>query len=110
MGQGLSLKIPFFSSRKKGVINVMIPANTQCTLAPNDWPMARILFGKISERKTQITAPCPMACEAIKSNKKVIKNTGLACEEKDQATIERLTIYPMEPMMSSVLRPILSIR
>ena len=31
-------------------------------------PAARTEFGKISEIKTQITAPCPIACAAININ------------------------------------------
>src|SRR4030095_11450870 len=92
IGQGLSLKIPFLSSRNTGVISVMIAANTQCTLAPKDWPVALILLGKISEINTQITAPWPTACAAIKSNIKLINNTGLACDKKHPATIVRLSI------------------
>ena len=92
IGQGLSLKTPSLSSRKNGVTSVIMAANTQCTLAPKDCPVARILLGKISEIKTQITAPCPTACEAIKSNKKLISNTGLVCNAKQTATIVRLSI------------------
>ena len=34
---------------------------------PKDCPAARILLGKISEMKTHITVPCPMACDAMKA-------------------------------------------
>ena len=78
MIQGESLRIPSLSSKNTGVIKVMIAANTQCTLAPKDCPMALILLGNISERKTHITAPCPIACDAINNNRNVIKNVGLA--------------------------------
>ena len=77
MGHGLSLKIPFLSSIKIGDIKVMKAAQTQCVPAPKDWPMARILFGKISEIKTHITAPCPMACEAINMAKNVTSKPAL---------------------------------
>ncbi len=61
MGHGLCPKIPLSLSKKTGVIKVMNAAKTQCTLAPNDCPSARTLFGNISEIKTHITAPWPMA-------------------------------------------------
>src|SRR5450432_2588479 len=80
IGQGLSLNIPLPLSKKTGVINVIIAANTQCTLAPKDWPIALILLGKISAINTQITAPCPMACAAMKSNKKTNRKLGPAPE------------------------------
>ena len=56
-----------------------MPAKIQCTLAPKDYTRAHtFLLGNISDRKTQITAPCPMACEAIKNNRKDIrKGSGL---------------------------------
>jgi len=37
----------------------------QCVNTPSDCPRARTSLGKISLMKTQITAPCPTACEAI---------------------------------------------
>ena len=72
IGHGLSLNIPSWASKKTGVSSVMKAANIQCTLAPKDCPIALTLLGNISEIKTQITAPCPIACAAIKSNKNVI--------------------------------------
>ena len=78
MGQGLSFKIPFSSSIKTGETKVMIAAQTQCVPAPKDCPAARILFGKISEINTHITAPCPTACDAINMAKKVTNKLALA--------------------------------
>ena len=77
MGQGLSLKMPLSLSRNAGVINVINAANTQCTLAPNDCPMARTLFGNISEINTQITAPCPTAWDAMNTNRKRSRKPAL---------------------------------
>jgi hypothetical protein len=80
MGQGpISLKMPLSLSKKTGVIKVMIAANTQCTLAPKDCPTARTLLGEISAMKTQMTAPCPIACAAINNNRNTISNPALAC-------------------------------
>ena len=52
----------------------MEAAATQCVPLPSDWPLARTLFGKISAIQTQITAPCPTACEAMK--RKTKRTTG----------------------------------
>src|SRR4249920_1557876 len=56
MGHGVlsPLNTPVCLSKKTGVINVMIAANTQCVLAPNDWPNALTLLGNTSDIKTQI--------------------------------------------------------
>ena len=81
IGHGLLLNIPFSASRNKGVIKVINAANTQCVLAPNDCPNALTLFGNISEINTQITAPWPTACEAIKSKIKNRRKTELAPEK-----------------------------
>lgn len=48
---------------KKVVSNA---ANTQWVELPSVWPSARWRFGKISEMNTQITAPWPIACAAMK--------------------------------------------
>ncbi len=62
-------------------------------LAPKDWPIARTLLGKISAMNTQMTAPCPTACDAIKSRRKVVScPLGLRLYKKPQATIVRLII------------------
>ena len=42
-------------------------ANTQWVALPSDWPIARYLFGKISEMSTQITVPWPIAWAAMKA-------------------------------------------
>ena len=44
-------------------------ANTQCTELPKDCPKPLKWFGKISDIKTQITVPCPIACDAMNMNK-----------------------------------------
>lgn len=44
-----------------GKNSVSSEANTQCVALPSDCPWARCRLGKISEIKTQITAPWPMA-------------------------------------------------
>ena len=45
-------------------------AKNQCVKLPKDIPAARTEFGKTSEIKTQMTAPCPIACAAIKKKYK----------------------------------------
>jgi hypothetical protein len=110
IGHGLSLNMPLILSKNTGVINVIIAAKTQCVLAPKDWPLALILFGKISAIKTHITAPCPIACEAINNSKNESKNCGLPDALKAYATRERLMIYPIEPIINKVFLPNLSIR
>ena len=42
---------------------------TQWVKLPRAWPRARTRFGKISLMKTQITAPWPKACEAMKTSR-----------------------------------------
>ena len=42
-------------------------AKIQCVKLPSAWPSARWRFGKISEMNTQITAPWPTACAAMKA-------------------------------------------
>ena len=58
----------FLFLAKKGNTCDTIAAKTQCVRLPSDIPFALTELGKISEIKTQITAPCPIACAAI--NKK----------------------------------------
>ena len=51
--------------------NIVInAAKTQCVPVPQACPAALTLFGNISEINTQITAPCPTACEAMKERMK----------------------------------------
>ena len=51
---------------KEGKTRVIIVAQAQCVRLPKEVPAARTELGNISEIKTQITAPCPTACAAIK--------------------------------------------
>jgi len=46
-------------------------ANTQWVALPRAWPSALARFGKISEMKTQITVPWPMAWAAINAKMQV---------------------------------------
>ena len=46
-------------------------AKTQWVELPNAMPSARWRLGKISEMNTQITAPCPTACEAMKAKMQI---------------------------------------
>ncbi|MNE95871.1 hypothetical protein D3C80_1940170 [compost metagenome] len=59
------------SENNIGINDGIIAARTQCTELPKACPEALIWFGKISEMKTQITAPWPMACEAINKKRKI---------------------------------------
>jgi len=51
---------------KEGKTNVMMVAHAQWGRLPKDVRAAQTEFGNISEINTQITAPCPIACAAIK--------------------------------------------
>lgn len=53
-----------------GINDGMMAASTQCTELPNACPDARMWFGKISDINTQITAPCPIACDAMNRKRK----------------------------------------
>ena len=64
-----------------GKNEVSSAAKIQCVKLPRDWPSARWRFGKISEMNTQITAPCPTACAAIKA--KMQAGTILKCPVKN---------------------------
>ena len=44
-------------SAKIGNVQEIIAAMIQCVKLPRVWPCARTLLGKISDMKTQITAP-----------------------------------------------------
>ena len=55
-------------------------ANIQWVKLPRAWPLARCRFGKISEMKTQITAPCPTAWAAMKAKRQA--GTMAACPVK----------------------------
>ena len=52
-----------------GKVQEIAAAMTQCVKLPRAWPAARTRFGKISLMKTQITAPWPNACEAMKTSR-----------------------------------------
>ena len=60
--------------------------------------------------KTQITAPCPTACEAIKKNKK--RGTANPCQWKKNAIATKLReiMYPIDPIYIKTFRPNLSIK
>ena len=60
--------------KSTGTSDGMIAAKTQCVEVPNDCPLDLKWFGKISDINTQITAPWPIACDAININ----KNMGTA--------------------------------
>ena len=47
-------------------------AKTQCVPDPQDIPESLTVFGNISEIKTQITAPCPIACAPTKAQTKAV--------------------------------------
>ena len=59
---------PSFSA-KTGNTKVMIAAIVQCETLPSVYPFALTWLGKISEIKTQITAPCEKAKKAINNSK-----------------------------------------
>lgn len=63
------------NENKKGINEGIMAANIQCVELPKVCPQDLTLIGNISDIKTHITAPWPMACAAI--NKK--KNTGTSC-------------------------------
>ena len=52
-----------------GKVHEMAAAMAQCVKLPSAWPRARTRFGKISLMKTQITAPWPNACDAMKTSR-----------------------------------------
>ena len=58
---------PPSSSEKNGNVLAITAAKTQCVREPNAMPDALTEFGNISEIKTQITEPWPMACDAMKA-------------------------------------------
>ena len=49
-----------------GKVHAMMAAMIQCVKLPSELPCERTEFGNISEIKTQITAPCDKAKNAIK--------------------------------------------
>ena len=88
----------------------MMEAKIQWTELPKDWPFALRWLGKISAINTHITVPCPIACAAIKTNKnKGIKNP-FQFNKKKSPTMDKEIIYPTDPILISVLRPVLSIK
>ena len=58
----------------------MAAAMNQCVKLPKACPRARTRLGKISLMKTQITAPWPKACEAMKT-KRLASTTRLPIPE-----------------------------
>src|SRR5580692_1525546 len=88
---------------------VIIQAMIQCVELPSDPPCERTALGKISEMKTQMTAPWEKAKKAIKpirySSKWLLPERS---PEKAQAVRLRKTIIPNEPMIKSFFRPNLS--
>ena len=84
-------------------------AKSQCVKLPRDIPAARTELGKTSEMNTQMTAPCPTACAAIKRNTNHVMPACVS-PEKENAINDKETIYPMEPIYINVLLPSRSIR
>ena len=86
-------------------------AKIQWVKQPIDCPCARSSLGKISEMKTQMTAPCPTACEAINMKTNIgNKELLISAPENEKAIRSKDTIYPNEPMYINFFLPILSIR
>src|SRR4026209_2914503 len=84
-------------------------AKSQCVKLPRDIPAARTELGNTSEMNTQMTAPCPTACAAIKRNTNHVMPACFS-PEKENAINDKETIYPMEPIYINVLLPSRSIR
>lgn len=70
-------------ANKNGIDDGIIQAKTQCTEEPKDCPEPLKWFGKISDIKTQMMAPCPMAWDAM--NKKRNIGTASPCQLKIKA-------------------------
>ena len=109
---------PFFCSIKllpnipaiTGKMKAMIVLNIQCEKEPIDEPLARILFGNISDNNTHITAPCEAAKQATNPNKSANKPyplIKLVINPKPKRP--RNNVMPNEPKSNNVLRPTLSI-
>ena len=64
-------------------------AKIQCVKLPSDWPFARNWSGKISEISTQITAPWPMACAAMKAKMHAGTMAKCSAEERPRAQPQR---------------------
>ena len=60
-------------------------AKIQCVKLPSAWPSARWRLGKISEMNTQMTAPWPMACAAMKA--KMQAGTMAKCSVKNAQAV-----------------------
>ena len=74
--------------KRNGILDGIIAASTQCVEEPNAWPDARKRFGNISEINTHITAPCPMAWDAIKRKRKTGTHIPPQFKKKAAATRE----------------------
>ncbi len=92
-------------SNKSGVRAGITAANTQCVELPKACPLARKWLGKISEINTQITVPCPMACDAMNKNRKTGTAIPFHPRKKASATSDSDTIYPNEPIYINCRRP-----
>lgn len=60
-----------YPGKSAGMEEGISQANTQCTELPKAWPEPLKWFGKTSEIKTQITAPWPIAWDAINKKRKI---------------------------------------
>ena len=85
----------------------MIVHMNQCVKLPSAWPFARTAFGKISAMKTQITAPCEMAKNAMKPRIAGIAMYGIALSPRPicQAARQCIAQVPKAPNIKSARRP-----
>ena len=95
--------------KRTGTIDGIIAANTQCVEDPKACPEALKCVGNISEIKTHITAPWPIACAAINMNKKMGTAIPPQFKKNAIATNERERIYPIEPIYNNCFLPLRSI-
>jgi hypothetical protein len=98
------------SLNRNGIKEGINAAKIQCTELPNDCPEALNLFGKISEIKTHITAPCPMACDAMKTKKKTGTAIPFQLNKNAIDTSPREMMYPKDPKYINFFLPYLSIK
>src|SRR3954469_1331230 len=83
----------------------------QCVKLPRDPPCDLTEFGKISEMKTQMTAPCENAKKAIKPIRyQITLLFATPLSRKAYAVKARKRIIPKEPMISNVFLPKRSIK
>jgi hypothetical protein len=73
--------------KRKGTVDGMMAASTQWVELPNACPELLRWFGNISDMNTQITAPCPMACDAMNRNRKM--GTDMPCHPRKKAVATR---------------------